>query len=94
MPKEFKVSRNVQDIKNYSWELEQYFQVASMTEDTKKVKITSMYLTDFARMWRRRMCTDEKHSGTKVETWNEFQEELKVHFYPMYVEDEAQYKLR
>ncbi|KAL4376298.1 hypothetical protein GQ457_02G009360 [Hibiscus cannabinus] len=39
-------------------------------------------------------CTDEKHGGTKVETWEEFQEELKAHFYPVYAEEEAQSKLR
>ncbi|KAL4271717.1 hypothetical protein GQ457_13G018250 [Hibiscus cannabinus] len=93
-PKEFKGTRNAQDVENYIWELEEYFQAANITEDTKKVKIASIYLTDFARMWWRRRCTDEKHGGTKVETWEEFQEELKAHFYPVYAEEEAQSKLR
>ncbi|KAL4379296.1 hypothetical protein GQ457_02G038830 [Hibiscus cannabinus] len=93
-PKEFKGTRNAQDVENYILELEEYFQAANITEDTKKVKIASIYLTDFARMWWRRRCTDEKHGGTKVETWEEFQEELKAHFYPVYAEEEAQSKLR
>ncbi|KAL4273822.1 hypothetical protein GQ457_13G014600 [Hibiscus cannabinus] len=49
-PKEFKGSRNAQDIENYIWELEQFFQDAGIIGDTKKVKIVSMYLTNFARM--------------------------------------------
>ncbi|KAL4279289.1 hypothetical protein GQ457_03G013090 [Hibiscus cannabinus] len=93
-PKEFKGTRNAQYIENYIWEMEQYFQAANITEDTKKVKIASIYLTDFARLWWRRRCTDEKHGGTKVKTWEEFQEKLKANFYPVYAEEEVQSKLR
>ncbi|KAL4347133.1 hypothetical protein GQ457_17G013750 [Hibiscus cannabinus] len=35
-PKDFKGTRNAQDIENYIWEIEQYFQAANITKDTKK----------------------------------------------------------
>ncbi|MFQ6655174.1 hypothetical protein Gotur_025848, partial [Gossypium turneri] len=38
--------------------------------------------------------TDEKRGGNAIETWEEFQREVKKQFYPQYAEKEAQAKLR
>ncbi|MBA0670091.1 hypothetical protein Goklo_007356, partial [Gossypium klotzschianum] len=38
--------------------------------------------------------TDEKRGGNAIETWEEFQRELKKQFYPQFAEKKAQAKLR
>ncbi|MBA0614614.1 hypothetical protein Godav_014885 [Gossypium davidsonii] len=40
------------------------------------------------------LSTDEKLGGNAIETWEEFQRELKKIFYPQYAEKEARAKLR
>ncbi|KAH1074387.1 hypothetical protein J1N35_026715 [Gossypium stocksii] len=38
--------------------------------------------------------TNERRCGIAIETWDEFHREFKAQFYPEYVEDETQAKLR
>ncbi|KAE8662748.1 hypothetical protein F3Y22_tig00113145pilonHSYRG00109 [Hibiscus syriacus] len=93
-PEKFKGSRSAQDVENFLWGLDQYFAATGITEDAKKVNITSVYLSEVTLMWWRRRCNDVKRGTAAIATWEEFQADFKEQFYPEYAEDEARSKLR
>ncbi|GMI78261.1 hypothetical protein HRI_001495400 [Hibiscus trionum] len=93
-PKHFEGMRSAQQVENFLWGLEQYFKASCIIEDADKVSIASIYLSNNALLWWRRRCSDEKRGGTSVQTWDEFQTELKNQFCPGDAEREARSKLR
>ena len=48
----FKGTRSAKDLKNFLWDMEQYFKATRVPEG-KKVSITSMYLSKDAKLWWR-----------------------------------------
>ncbi|GMI85584.1 hypothetical protein HRI_002227700 [Hibiscus trionum] len=93
-PKKIKGTRSTQEVENFLWRMEQYFKATCIERDAKKVSFASIYLTDLAQTWWRRRCGDVKRRSVAIETWKEFQDEIKEQFYSQYDEDEARSKLR
>ncbi|KAK5785550.1 hypothetical protein PVK06_040146 [Gossypium arboreum] len=93
-PEKFKGIRSAREVDNFLWELEQYFRAIGIEDDATKVNTASIYFSDVAILWWRRRSTDEKHGGTTIGTWEEFQRELKKQFYPQHAENKARAKLR
>ncbi|KAL9671810.1 hypothetical protein QQ045_009383 [Rhodiola kirilowii] len=52
-PKEFKGSRKAEDIDNFLWHMERYFEAIKL-DDVAKVSTASLYLVDLAATWWRR----------------------------------------
>ncbi|GMI85787.1 hypothetical protein HRI_002248000 [Hibiscus trionum] len=92
-PNEFKGNRSAQDVENFVWGMEQYFRVMGIKDDAKKVTVASMYLTDVALLWWRRRCSEEESKDIPIETWKEFQVELKDQLCPSNAQHEARKKL-
>lgn len=62
--------------------MEQYFKVVH-TLDEKKVTLTSMYLTDDAKLWWRICCDDDVSAGRPpILTCKALKKELKDQFLP------------
>ncbi|KAG8472442.1 hypothetical protein CXB51_035290 [Gossypium anomalum] len=87
-PEKFKGTRSAREVDNFLWELEQYFRAIGIEDNATKVNTASIYFSDVALLWWRRWSTDEKCGGMTIETWEEFQRELKKQFYPQYTENE------
>lgn len=82
-PKSFGGSRNAKELENFLWDMEQYF-VAAHILDREKVTITSMYLTEDAKLWWRTRTEDDVSAGRpKIETWAVLKKELKDQFLPL-----------
>lgn len=88
-PKSFKGSKNVKELDNFLWSMEQYFKAFAMTDEALKVDMTSLYLEDTAMVWWRRRQGDIERGTCSISTWAEFKVELKKQFYPSNVEEEA-----
>ncbi|KAE8689123.1 hypothetical protein F3Y22_tig00110943pilonHSYRG00133 [Hibiscus syriacus] len=59
-PKEYKGSRNAQDVENFIWGMEQFFRGMGIEDDTTKVNVTSNYLNDVSMLWWRRRCSETR----------------------------------
>ncbi|KAE8665117.1 cytochrome P450 78A7-like [Hibiscus syriacus] len=59
-PKEYKGSRNSQDVENFIWGMEQFFRGMGIEDDTTKVNVASNYLNDVAMLWWRRRCSETR----------------------------------
>ncbi|KAK8292025.1 hypothetical protein V6Z12_D06G095200 [Gossypium hirsutum] len=92
-PERFNGAQSARDVDNFLWEMEQYFRAIGIEDDAIKVNTTSIYFTDVALLWWCRRSTDEKRGGNAIETWEEFQREVKKQFYLQYTEKEARAEL-
>ena len=62
-PKGFNGNRNVKELENFLWDIEQFFKAAHVPNG-EKVSITSMYLTGDAKLWWRTRMEDDAESGS------------------------------
>ncbi|KAA3461250.1 reverse transcriptase [Gossypium australe] len=93
-PKKFMGMRSARYVDNFLWGMEKYFCAKGIMNDATMVNIVAVYFTNVALLWYHCKSTDERQSGTVIETWEEFQSGFKVQFYLEYVEDDARAKLR
>ncbi|KAG6507273.1 hypothetical protein ZIOFF_032615 [Zingiber officinale] len=93
-PKAYGGARSAKELKNYLWDMEQYFLAARVLE-TEKVTISSMYLGGDAKLWWRTRMVDDVDAGReKIDTWARLKKELKVQFLPGNVSWVARDKLK
>ncbi|XP_015168928.1 uncharacterized protein K02A2.6-like [Solanum tuberosum] len=57
-PKEFRGERNAQDVENFLWQMDAYFEHVCMTSEAAKIRTAAMYLSDTAMLWWRRKKAD------------------------------------
>ncbi|KAH1115365.1 hypothetical protein J1N35_008743 [Gossypium stocksii] len=60
-PEKFKGTRSTRKVKNFLWEMEQYFHTIGIKDDDAKVNTTTRYFINFALLWWRCRSTSEKH---------------------------------
>ncbi|XP_070013049.1 uncharacterized protein [Nicotiana sylvestris] len=81
-PKTFGGAHSAKELENFLWDMEQYF-VAAKVSNGEKVPITSMYLTEDAKLWWRTcMADDESASRPKIDTWEKLRKKMKDQFLP------------
>ncbi|XP_012838926.1 PREDICTED: uncharacterized protein LOC105959382 [Erythranthe guttata] len=81
-PTAFDGVRSAKEVKNFVWDMENYFEAAKVP-DHEKVTITSMYLVGDAKLWwRARLSDDASANRVKIETWEVLKRELKEQFLP------------
>ena len=79
--KGFNINKNVKELENFLWDIEQFFKAAHVP-DGEKVSITNMYLTGDAKLWWRTRMEDDAESGRpQITTWETLKKELKDHFF-------------
>ncbi|KAK2998297.1 hypothetical protein RJ639_023878 [Escallonia herrerae] len=93
-PKEFGGKRDANELDNFIWHMERYFEGASITDEKPKVRTATLYLTDTATLWWRRKHNDIEKGLCTIDTWDVFKKEIKRQFYPKNVTYEARKKLR
>ena len=50
-PKEFRGERSAQDVENFLWQMDAYFEHVDMHNEAAKIITAAMYLTDTAMLW-------------------------------------------
>nr|XP_016483424.1 PREDICTED: uncharacterized protein LOC107804107 [Nicotiana tabacum] len=92
--KEFRGERSAQDVENFLWQLDAYFEHVSITNDAAKIRTAAMYLLETTILWWRRKKADMEKGTCFIDIWKQFKEELKRQFYPQNVVHEARRQLR
>ena len=93
-PKDFKGERSAIEVDNFVWSMEQYFLAMGINDTAAQVRVASLYLADNGMLWWRFMLDEaRKGSSSYIETWDEFIQELRNHFYPEHAPQEARSKL-
>ncbi|GFS29830.1 hypothetical protein Acr_00g0008700 [Actinidia rufa] len=93
-PKSYHGLRNTRELDNFLWSLEQYFEATNIREEDRKIKTTSLFLTDATALWWRRCHTDMERGTSTIATWDDFKKEIKRQFYLENSEHEARARLR
>nr|XP_010315745.1 uncharacterized protein LOC101248530 [Solanum lycopersicum] len=93
-PKEFRGDRSAQDVENFIWKMESYFEHVDMRTEAAKIRTAAMYLTDTTMLWWRCKKADMERGACQIDDWEQFKTELKRQFYPQNVVHEARRKLR
>ncbi|GMI64659.1 hypothetical protein HRI_000135200 [Hibiscus trionum] len=93
-PKEFKGSRDAQEIDTFLWSMNQYFRNTNIVDESTKVNIASSYFTNSALLWWRRRFSKEPDRDVPVDTWEELQDEIHEAFYLENAQRELCSKLR
>lgn len=88
-PKPYKGTRSAQEIDNFLWGMQVYFNAAGYRGDASKLQAIPLYLEDIASLWWRKRCEDMKKGTCSINTWDEFKADLKKQFYLENAEDEA-----
>ena len=57
-PKEFRGERSAQDIENFLWKMDAYFEHVYIHSEAAKIRTAAMYLSDTAILWWRRKKSD------------------------------------
>ena len=80
--KPFNGARNVKDLENFLWDMEQYFKAARVPSQ-EMVAITSMYLSGDVKLWWRTCVEDDANAGReKIDSWEALKKKLKDQFLP------------
>ncbi|XP_060216861.1 uncharacterized protein LOC132644288 [Lycium barbarum] len=93
-PKNFKGERNAQDVEEFIWQMDAYFEHVNINEEVARIRTAAMYLSDTALLWWRRKKAEMEIGACSIENWEQFKKELKRQFYPQNVVHEARRKLR
>ncbi|KAH0693436.1 hypothetical protein KY285_020533 [Solanum tuberosum] len=65
-PKEIRDKRNAQNVENFLWQMNAYFEHVNMTSEAAKIRTSAMYLSDTAMLWWRSKGADMER-GAKQE---------------------------
>ena len=93
-PKSFNGKREAKELDTFLWNMERYFKHLKLEDDESKISMATLFLTDNALMWWRRRSMEIEQGTFSLTTWEEFKNDLKLHFYPQNAQYEAKEKLR
>ncbi|XP_070034298.1 uncharacterized protein [Nicotiana tomentosiformis] len=93
-PKPYSGARNVKEVENFIFDIEQYFDVVGGLEEDKKVAIAAMYLQGDAKLWWRVKYKAIKAGEDALDTWEELKAAICLQFFHKIFEYNARRKLR
>ena len=93
-PKSFNGKREAKELDTFLWNMERYFKYLKLEDDESKISTATTFLADNALMWWRRRSMEIEQGTFSLITWEEFKNDLKLHFYPQNAQYEAKEKLR
>ncbi|KAA0033567.1 hypothetical protein E6C27_scaffold2458G00030 [Cucumis melo var. makuwa] len=85
--------RDAKALKNFIFNLEQYFKATNTVTEETKVTLATMYLCEDAKLWWRSRYMDIQEGRCTIDTWDVLKKELHSQFFPQNVEILAQQKL-
>lgn len=62
--------RDAQEVDNFFWHLENYFQHGKVREDNAMINTAVLYLLETAMLWWRRKSTDAERGLCTISTWD------------------------
>lgn len=74
--------------------MEQYFLVASIEDEARKVTTATMYLGGDAKLWWRTKYADIQAHRIQIDSWDLLKEAIRSQFFPKNVEYQARRALR
>ncbi|XP_070040744.1 uncharacterized protein [Nicotiana tomentosiformis] len=93
-PPVFKGVRNAQEVENFLWHLENYFNHGKVRDDEAMINTIVLYLSETSMLWWRRKMDGVDKGLCTISTWDQFKAEFKRQFFPNNVLYEARRKLR
>ncbi|XP_075084628.1 uncharacterized protein LOC142167942 [Nicotiana tabacum] len=69
--KEFRGERNAQDVENFIWKMEDYFEHLNIFDEAAKIRAATMYLADTAILWWRRKKAEMEKAERQVRNVDE-----------------------
>ena len=93
-PHTFSGQRDANELDNFLWHMERYFEAISLTNEATKVRTATLYLTDNATLWWLRRFLEIEKGTCTIDTWADFKREIKKQFYPEDVGYIARKKMR
>ena len=69
-PKPFCGARNVNALKNFIFDLEQYFKATSTVTEEAKMTLVTMHLSKDAKLWSRSRYVDIQEERCTIDTWD------------------------
>ena len=93
-PRRYGGRRDAQEIENFLWSMERYFEATNIQGEQEKVNIATGYLEDHATAWWQRKHAEIVRGTCIINTWDLLKCELKRQFYPGNVAYEARKKMR
>ncbi|KAL0379220.1 UNVERIFIED_CONTAM: hypothetical protein Sradi_3227500 [Sesamum radiatum] len=93
-PKAYGGARDVKEVENFLFDMEQYFLAANVVDEERKVLTATMYLTGDAKLWWRTKYAEIQANQVRLDTWDLLREAIRVQFFPENVEYNAKRALR
>ncbi|KAK2973543.1 hypothetical protein RJ640_010598 [Escallonia rubra] len=81
-PKSYGGARDAKELKNFLFDVEQYFQAIRVDLEATKVSIAAMYLVGDAKLLWRKKYVEIKDGSCVINTWEILKRELKSQFFP------------
>ncbi|KAL2232406.1 UNVERIFIED_CONTAM: hypothetical protein Sindi_1420600 [Sesamum indicum] len=92
-PKAYSGARDGKEVKNFLFDMEQYFLGADVQDEARKVLTATMYLTGDAKLWAYKYAEIQAHQ-VQLDTWALLRKTIRQQFFPENVEYNARRALR
>ncbi|KAL0361411.1 UNVERIFIED_CONTAM: hypothetical protein Sradi_3825600 [Sesamum radiatum] len=88
-PKAYNGARDAKEVKNFLFDIEQYFLATNVEDEARKVSTATMYLTGDAKLWWRTKYAEIQTNQVRLDTWALLREAIREQFFPDNVEYNA-----
>ncbi|KAL2245999.1 UNVERIFIED_CONTAM: Retrovirus-related Pol polyprotein from transposon [Sesamum indicum] len=86
--------RDAKEVKNFLFDMEQYFLAADVRDEARKVATVTIYLTCDAKLWWRTKFAEIQAHQVQLDTWALLREAIREQFFPENVEYNTRKALR
>ncbi|KAL0293827.1 UNVERIFIED_CONTAM: Retrovirus-related Pol polyprotein from transposon [Sesamum radiatum] len=93
-PKAYGGARDAKEVKNFLFDMKQYFLAANVVDVARKVSAATMYLTGDAKLWWCTKYVEIQANQVRLDTWDFLLEAIRVQFFPKNIEYNARRALR
>ncbi|KAJ0099732.1 hypothetical protein Patl1_19989 [Pistacia atlantica] len=81
-PRKYGGKRDAQELENFLWSMERYFEATNVQSEQERVNIATGYLEDHAIAWWQRKHAEIMQGTCIINTWELLKCEIKKQFYP------------
>ncbi|KAG8638146.1 uncharacterized protein LOC110607301 [Manihot esculenta] len=82
MPKAFNGACDAEDVGNFLFDMDMYFNATNYNSDEGRLEIVPMFLKDNAKLWWRTKKETTIFGQCTIASWDDFKKELRARFYP------------
>ncbi|KAK3003757.1 hypothetical protein RJ639_018386 [Escallonia herrerae] len=81
-PKSYGGARDAKEVKNFLFDIEQYFRAIRVDSEATKMSMATMYLVGDVKLWWRKKYAEIEDGSCIINTWDILKRELKSQFFP------------